>query len=47
MTKIKELKNTIASEFARQYKSYELAEECKKYNIFPNEQEVTPDQSKR
>ncbi|MCM1214931.1 MAG: hypothetical protein NC331_06430 [Lachnospiraceae bacterium] len=47
MTKIKELKNIIANEFARQYKSYELAEECKKYNIFPNEQEVTPDRSKR
>lgn len=47
MTKIKELKNIIAGEFARQYKSYELADVCKKYNIFPNEQEVTPDRSKR
>ena len=33
MTKIKELKNIIAGEFARQYKSYEFADVCKKYNI--------------
>ncbi len=46
MTKIKELKNIIASEYARIYKSYELADVCKKYTIFPNEQEITPDRSK-
>ena len=33
--------------FVKIIKSYELADVCKKYNIFPNEQEVTPDRSKR
>ena len=33
--------------FVKLIKSYELADVCKKYNIFPNEQEVTPDRSKR
>lgn len=47
MNKTDELRNIIAEAFKKQYKNYMLEEVCKKYNIYPDANKVSPGTSKR